>query len=1311
MKNIENVQNLPGFMPRKMAKNFARRPGFHAVLAGVLMGASLGEANPSGGSVAAGSATISGTGTPSVTINQLSNTAIINWNAFSIGSGEVTTFVQPSAASAVLNRVTGGGMTSIDGTLNANGQVFIINGNGVYIGKSGAVNTSGFAASTLDISDADFEKNNLKFSGTSSASVQNFGTINASTGDIYLIGQSVDNEGALNAANGTVGLAAAQSVLIKQSGTQHVFVSSTTGTTPAAGTAGVTNRGSIAATAAELRAANGNMYALAINNGGTIRATTVQNQGGHIYLTSDSGVIVNTGTVDASATAAGGKGGTIQFQTSKTDGTVVNHGSVISHGGQGGTGGDVDLSGGTLDFTGGVNLTSPGGKTGSLLLDPQSIDIINDPNANGVVTTPGTGTTTGTTTIYTPAPNFTNSELYTQTLDAQLLIANVVVDGISNVTVTDPIAWGDATASTSGKEFANSLTLETTGKGGTIVIDASITAHETVITGTTTPTGTSTLPKAGLIINDEGNGYVTTGVNGAIDVDNFTLENGFWQQILTPTAPTAAQLKVTPGLINSMNNTVALPGFNVTNDFQLDGTTTFERFAGGDGINPTARTPNNSAYQIVDIYGLQGIGSPSDTLLGKSFVLDNDLIGDTTEWNGGDGVDGGAGFLPIGEGGKTVKPFTGTLDGNGFEVDGIYLNRPNDNLSGLFGEVSGTVDNLTVASLGGTQEGISAILAGEVLAHGVVNECFTTQDGDFAPTTPSDGTTANQSQLLSLGNISIAGGGLVGEVLKGGVVENSGTDASYVLLGSGGVSGLAGLGGLIGINYGTVTNCYSLGSYDTINSVQGTSSGTAISESINIGGLVGLNYGTINGGQSTGVLTPNETSGTFTPPANAGGIVSGTGNFNIGGFVGANFGTIDSTVKVAGQTVSYQAFTNEDIAVASGTTTGPDVYGGTGSYNVGGFVGLNAGKISNAYAAPTIGGVYDSHGDGITSGSGGVISVSNNLQPSGANGAGGTGALGDITVGGFAGTNTGSILHSGTEDVVVSGANIQGVGTVNKKTSTGTVTVPEPISFSNPLEMNSIFVGGFVGLNGPHSVIQSSFSDDNGALSIALTLDPTQPTPTLAAPGSELALQSDGPNIVTVTGNITGGAGYYITGGFAGGNYGSITTSYSNGAVNVAGTTSQSNSFYTGGFAGVSSGVIANVYETGDVTSATSNASPPNNQTGVVGGLVAQMNGGSVSYAYETGSVSGGTTRGGLVAVRALGTISRSFWDTDNNTGTGFPNGYSAGGTAVGTLENTTLDIDTATEPTSIYAAALWNFKTIWVTPASSGLPTLLNVP
>jgi large exoprotein involved in heme utilization and adhesion len=81
-------------------------------------------ANPLGGSVAGGSATIGGTGTANVTVNQSSQTAVINWNSFNINSGETTQFVQPNSSSSVLNRVTGDiNASQIYGTLSANGRV------------------------------------------------------------------------------------------------------------------------------------------------------------------------------------------------------------------------------------------------------------------------------------------------------------------------------------------------------------------------------------------------------------------------------------------------------------------------------------------------------------------------------------------------------------------------------------------------------------------------------------------------------------------------------------------------------------------------------------------------------------------------------------------------------------------------------------------------------------------------------------------------------------------------------------------------------------------------------------------------------------------------------------------------------------------------------------------------------------------------------------------------------------------------------------------------------------------------------------
>ena len=87
-----------------------------------------------------------------------SNGAIINWKSFSIGTGEATRFIQPSASSAVLNRVVGGSASQLLGQLQANGRVFLINPNGIVIGNGARIDTNGFLASTLDIADSDLRQ-------------------------------------------------------------------------------------------------------------------------------------------------------------------------------------------------------------------------------------------------------------------------------------------------------------------------------------------------------------------------------------------------------------------------------------------------------------------------------------------------------------------------------------------------------------------------------------------------------------------------------------------------------------------------------------------------------------------------------------------------------------------------------------------------------------------------------------------------------------------------------------------------------------------------------------------------------------------------------------------------------------------------------------------------------------------------------------------------------------------------------------------------------------------------------------------------
>src|SRR5262249_17770275 len=98
---------------------------------------------PQGGSVVGGSATISQPSANSLSINQSSQRAIINWNSFSVGQPNSVTFFQPNSSAATLNRVLGSTPSTIAGQINANGQVFLVNPNGIAITPSGTVTVGG----------------------------------------------------------------------------------------------------------------------------------------------------------------------------------------------------------------------------------------------------------------------------------------------------------------------------------------------------------------------------------------------------------------------------------------------------------------------------------------------------------------------------------------------------------------------------------------------------------------------------------------------------------------------------------------------------------------------------------------------------------------------------------------------------------------------------------------------------------------------------------------------------------------------------------------------------------------------------------------------------------------------------------------------------------------------------------------------------------------------------------------------------------------------------------------------------------------
>jgi filamentous hemagglutinin family protein len=113
------------------------------------------NALPSGGQLAQGAAAISQSGT-NMAIHQSTSRAVINWQSFDIGKDAKVNIVQPNAQAVLLNRVTGVAPSQIFGQMSANGQVVLVNPNGVTFGKDGSVSAAGLTASTLNISDADF---------------------------------------------------------------------------------------------------------------------------------------------------------------------------------------------------------------------------------------------------------------------------------------------------------------------------------------------------------------------------------------------------------------------------------------------------------------------------------------------------------------------------------------------------------------------------------------------------------------------------------------------------------------------------------------------------------------------------------------------------------------------------------------------------------------------------------------------------------------------------------------------------------------------------------------------------------------------------------------------------------------------------------------------------------------------------------------------------------------------------------------------------------------------------------------------------
>jgi filamentous hemagglutinin family protein len=372
----------------------------------------LAEAAPTGGQVTAGAGNISQQGA-TTTISQTSQNLSLNWQSFNIAPQETVNFRQPSASAIAVNRIFDTNGTQILGHLNANGQVFLINPNGILFGEGAQVNVGGLVASTLDLNDATLNSNTKSFSGDGTGSVVNQATINAANGGyVALLGNHVSNQGTIVAQLGTVVLGAGSAETLTFSGNQLVHVQvdrSTLNNLAENGLLIQANGGQVIMTAGAQDA----VLASVVNNSGAIEARTVSNHDGVITLLAgmQAGQVNVGGTLDASA-PNGGNGGFIE--------TSAAH---------------VKVADGAA-----VTTLAPGGKSGTWLIDP--VDF----------------------TIAASDGNETGAQLSTALAggNVSILSSNGTTGTLGNVNVNDTVTW---TAHTLTLNAWNNININSTMNG------------------------------------------------------------------------------------------------------------------------------------------------------------------------------------------------------------------------------------------------------------------------------------------------------------------------------------------------------------------------------------------------------------------------------------------------------------------------------------------------------------------------------------------------------------------------------------------------------------------------------------------------------------------------------------------------------------------------------------------------------------------------------------------------------------------------------------------------------------------------------
>ncbi|HET7330747.1 YDG domain-containing protein [Dyella sp.] len=755
-----------------------RRVAMLSLLATALgmTGLAYASGGPTGGQIVGGSGQIQQIGN-TTTIHQNSSTLSLNWQSFNIGPDQTVNFVQPGSNAIAINRIFASTPSEIYGHLNANGQVWLINPNGVLFGQSAQVNVGGLVASTLDVDDSTLDSSNRRFSGSGKGSIVNRGSINAANGGyVALIGNQVSNQGVITAQLGTVALGGGSAVTLTFNGNQllHLQVDQSTLNNLAE------NRQLIVADGGRVimtAGAKDTLLASVVNNSGRVQAQTVQNHDGTITLLGgmEAGTVNVGGTLDASA-PNGGKGGFIETSAAQAhiaDGSVITTKAV---GGKDGTwlvdptdftiaasGGDItatnlqsQLANGNVTFT---SANGAGGTSGNVNVNQAvtwsanttlTLTASNNVNLNAAITNTGASGKT----VLNAGNAFVNN------VGASGLVGNWAIYSASPTATGEnlggltpgfiqynaPIGTAAVAGATgNGVFYSVAPTLSVSGLTGAVSKTYDGTTSATLANGNFIDTGLINGDKIGSAAGTYSQSDVgcSLTVTSPSSIAGFNIVNGS-----TPVygyALSGGSRTASIGQINPAQLTASIIG-NPTKVY--DGTTTatlnssnylISGFAVGQSA--TVNQPSSIAYANADA---------GSVALNATFTLTNFVAGSGTKLSNY--------ILPpnaTGMGTITQAPvlLSGLL-ANGKVYDGTTTASLNLSNASIFGVISQDAGNVTLNSTGGTGNFASAN-AGNGIAVNVSGFTLTgTKANDYQLIAPTDLTANITPKVLTVSGVT-----------------------------------------------------------------------------------------------------------------------------------------------------------------------------------------------------------------------------------------------------------------------------------------------------------------------------------------------------------------------------------------------------------------------------------------------------------------------------------------------------------------------------------------------------------------------------